>query len=161
MEDKPIMVNLLAVDESVRKAYEKSCQGDWSALDVTDILKELGAYHLEWAIRETLLRTLVDSKKVREMDVHEWFKKNCENILGDLYRPVAKKNCAKYQPDVWVMKKEKLIPVECKLTDFNHIALTQLLKYMEHYGADEGIAVAKNLCCELPPNITFVKHEVA
>lgn len=155
-----IMVNLLAVDESVKKAYEKSTQNDWSALDVAEILNDLGAYYIGQTIRETLLRNLMNNGKAREKDVHKWFKENCEHVLGEPYKITSFKNCAKYQPDAWVTKEGQLIPVECKLTNFDHKALLQLIKYMKHYGAVNGIAVAKNLCCELPENITFVKHEI-
>ena len=160
MEEKPIMVNLNAINETVKKAYKKSCFGDWSALDDMDIFDELGAFYVGQAIRETLIRNIDSFYKVTEVDVHEWFFKNCSKVL-DGYFLTKRRNHEKHQPDAWAIKNGKYVPVECKLGEFDAKALKQLLRYMDFYKTDEGIAVAKELCCELPPNIKFVKHEVA
>ena len=48
------------------------------------------------------------------------------------------------------------VPVEMKLGTFNKKALTQLQRYISHYGSLSGIAVGESLKVVLPDNITFI-----
>lgn len=59
-------------------------------------------------------------------------------------------------PDAWIELNEEEIPVEVKLYDFNNKALKQLERYMQAFNCKHGIAVARELCTELPENIRFI-----
>ena len=69
---------------------------------------------------------------------------------------VTHKDNPKHKPDAWIDRNGELIPVECKLHDFDTKALKQLTRYMTFYHTEHGIAVARNLTVKLPNNIEFV-----
>lgn len=69
---------------------------------------------------------------------------------------VTPKDNPKHKPDAWIDRNGELIPVECKLHDFDTNALKQLTRYMTFYHTEHGIAVARNLTVKLPNNIEFV-----
>lgn len=95
----------------------------------------------------------------REKDVHTWFKREGWKKL-DGYKPVRKKSDSGNIPDAWLEHNGDFVPVEMKLNSFDNSALSQLNRYVDFYGASEGVAVADNLTCELPNNITFVKYDI-
>lgn len=150
---------LLLVDAVVKIAYEKSCDGDWSALDDISIFKKMGYFWLYQAISETILRNVWQVTRMTEKRVYEWFKNNYKNVLGESYELVKRKNNPHHQPDFWLMHKGEYIPVECKVEFFTKAGLKQLSRYMDFYKASKGIAVARGLKCELPKNIKFINYE--
>lgn len=153
--------NDLGLLESIAKnLYERSCRGDWSVLHDIKILDDTNTFFIQQCIFETIIHNLKASMR-REVDVYEWFKCNYESILGKDCEIVKRKNDPHHIPDFWILKNKNYIPVECKLKDFTHGSLIQLQQYMSFYHADHGIAVAKNCKCELPENITFIKHNVS
>lgn len=82
------------------------------------------------------------------------FKEKAEQLgLGKI---VPHKDNPKHKPDAWINRKDELIPVECKLYDFDTKALKQLTRYMNFYHTKHGIAVARNLTVTLPDNIEFI-----
>ena len=155
---------LETIDSKVKDAYEKSCKGDWSCLKDIEPLKWLGAFYTHCAISEALLHNLAGYGKKSEKDVYEWFYKNFEKVLGKDFQLVRKKEAPKSsnnRPDIWVMTEDgEMIPVECKLDKFTDRSLKQLKRYMEHFNSEHGIAVGKELACELPENICFVRHPI-
>jgi len=89
-----------------------------------------------------------------EFYYQDLFKEKAEE-LG--YGKIAShKDNPKHKPDAWIDRNGELIPVECKLSDFDTKALKQLARYMTFYHAEHGIAVARNLTIELPDNIEFI-----
>ena len=155
---------LKALDIRIKEAYEKSCKGDWSCLEDIKVVRDLGGYYMEFAISESLMRNLISYNTKTEKDVYEWFRDNFQTVLGKEYQIVSKKEspkCSKHQPDMWVINKDgEMIPIECKLKDFNKRSLKQLERYMEYFETKHGIAVGSELKCELPENIKFIKHGV-
>lgn len=119
---------------------------------VSDIFEELDAVVLESCISQLLLKAAT----VREKDIHSLFKKNYKTVLGKDCKIIKRKNDLHYIPDFWIKKDSQVIPVECKLYEFDKKALSQLLRYMDFYGCSHGVAVGKKLTCEIPDTITFI-----
>jgi len=115
---------------------------------------------LLYSIRETVMRNFLNSR-IKEVDVCGWFKENFRNVLGTDFEIVKRKNDKKHIPDFWLLKNGYYTPVEVKLHSFKDTDLKQLLRYMDFYDCSEGVAVAKNLKCSLPSNITFVSYEIS
>lgn len=59
-------------------------------------------------------------------------------------------------PDAWLEINGEKIPVEVKLSEFNQKAADQLNRYVSTFGSKYGVAVARELTCELPANYIFV-----
>lgn len=151
---------LLETDLIVKDAYIKSIHGDWNALQDIKVLNQVGLFWIYQVASEAILTNLTNYYQFKEKYVHVWFKKNLKKLLGKDYELAIVRSNRKHQPDVWVKKNGENIPVECKLGDFDKKALKQIQRYMDFYSAKEGIAVAKNLKCELPQNVLFIKYEV-
>lgn len=149
---------LLIIDSVLQDAYEKSLKGDWSAVDDVSVFGKMGYFWLDLVAKEAIFANL-NMHRLTEMDVHEWFRQNFKNILGESYEISKKRSNCKHQPDLWLSHEDEYIPVECKLHAFTEAGLRQLTRYMTFYGANSGIAVASELKCELPQNIRFIKHE--
>lgn len=62
-----------------------------------------------------------------------------------------------YKPDGFISIGGDTIPVEIKRGDFTKKAAQQLQRYVKHYKAPFGVAVAKNLTCSLPKQFKFVQ----
>ena len=89
-----------------------------------------------------------------EFYYQDLFKEKAEELgYGKI---VSHKDNSKHKPDAWINRNDELIPVECKLHDFDAKALKQLTRYMTFYHAEHGIAVANRLTVDLPDNIEFV-----
>ena len=81
-----------------------------------------------------------------EFYYQDLFKEKAEQLgYGKI---VGHKDNPKHKPDAWVNRNDELIPVECKLHNFDAKALKQLTGH--------GIAVARELTVSLPENIEFV-----
>lgn len=150
---------LLLIESVVKNAYEKAIDGDLTCLDDIFIFKRLGCFWLYQTLSDAIIQMAIRMSKTTEMDVHEWFRQNFKNILGESYEISEKRSNCKHQPDLWLSHEDEYIPVECKLHEFTEAGLRQLTRYMTFYGANSGIAVASELKCELPQNIRFIKHE--
>lgn len=109
-------------------------------------------------LRQNALSNYMEFSKITEFDVHNWFKNNYQKILNG-YFLVEKKSESKHIPDFWLMNNNELIPVEIKLEKFDSKALKQLRRYMNHYGCKTGIAVGRELTCELPSYIKFLPYD--
>lgn len=101
-----------------------------------------------------------NNTRITEKVVHDWFQNNLNRVVGENYKIVKHKNDKKNIPDFWVSTPTdlKIIPVEIKLHSFDSKGLEQLKRYMNFYESDRGIAVGKNLSCELPENISFINY---
>lgn len=62
-------------------------------------------------------------------------------------------------PDAWLEINGEKIPVEVKLSEFNQKAADQLNRYVSTFGSKYGVAVARELTCELPKNYIFVSSD--
>lgn len=82
------------------------------------------------------------------------FKRDLALILPGA-KIISVKNSQKHAPDLWLSINNKNVPVEAKLHKFNEAAKKQLLRYMDFYKCDQGIAIAQTIDCDLPDNITF------
>ena len=88
------------------------------------------------------------------------FKSHIKEILGNEYELINKTSDNKNIPDAWVSCNNKVIPVEMKVGDFDSKALKQLLRYMDKYNSNNGIAIGKNLTTETPNNIQFISIDI-
>lgn len=110
-------------------------------------------------LKMMIMKNYMDNRPT-EFDIHERFAKEYKKVLGEDFEIAIVKNDSKNIPDFWLKHKDVLIPVEIKLNDFNKSGLKQLKRYMDFYGCDKGIAVARNLTCPLPGNIKFINHDL-
>lgn len=122
------------------------------AMSIAPRNKELG--FIEQAIRQLIITNYIDSKP-NEFAIHELAKQKITKIIIGS-KVIENKNDPKHQPDLWIEKESKKIPIEVKLKDFNSKSLKQLERYMSFYECDQGIAVAESLTTELPANIQFI-----
>ena len=152
--------DLMLLESIAKNLYERSCHGDWSVLDNAKVLECTNTFYIRQCITETLIHNL-KAIEYREVDVYRWFESNYKSVLGEDCEIVKRKNDPHHIPDFWILKNKEYIPVECKRNDFVYASLLQLQRYMDVYHADHGIAVAKNCNCELPENITFIKHDLS
>ncbi|MGG0794678.1 hypothetical protein ABE137_11830 [Brevibacillus laterosporus] len=111
------------------------------------------------AIRERIMRNFLETRPSEKV-IHVWFKENVNNLMGEKYQIVKRKNNPKHIPDFWLLKASEYVPVEIKLHSFNKQNLKQLLRYMYFYKCKEGIAVGSELNCDLPSNVTFIKYRL-
>lgn len=149
---------LRALDDVVRSIL----MGDADS-DPIDLVNEMfdtvfGYNELEWMRHCVIQRAISVYFDASERDVHKWFKQEYKNILGHGYDIIKKANNAKHIPDFWLSFGGEEIPVECKLNKFDSKALSQLKRYMDFYGSNQGIAVASTLAVDLPYNIKFIKY---
>lgn len=127
----------------------------WLILRNTSIL-----YHHRGDVVFNELYGAVAEKIARNFDFknefyyQDLFKEKAEQLgYGKI---VNHKDNPKHKPDAWINRNDELIPVECKLHNFDAKALKQLTRYMIFYHASHGIAVARELTVTLPENIEFV-----
>lgn len=111
------------------------------------------------ATRQVIMKNFLDSQP-DEKAVYRWFESNYQVLLGTCYSITKRKNDTKHKPDFWLFKSNEYIPVEVKLHTFDKRALEQLLRYMDFYNCESGIAVGKTLNCNLPKNIKFISFEI-
>lgn len=129
-------------------------------LEIVDLgmnfLSPLNIPFLNQSARDEVIKNYLDIR-ILEKDVHVWFKNNIGKILGDNYAISDKKSNSDNIPDFWLLKDNNdYIPVEIKLHDFNDRSLKQLIRYINYYDCDKGIAIGKRLNCDLPDNIKFI-----
>lgn len=113
-----------------------------------------------FSIRQTIMKNFLDSQPNEKM-IHDWFKNNVGSLLGSDFELVKRKNNPKHIPDFWLSNQVEFIPVEIKLSTFNQKSLEQLRRYMNFYGTSKGIAVARDIDCELPENITIIPYVIS
>lgn len=90
-----------------------------------------------------------------EAEVQDGFFTNIDHYLPGSVRAIVR-HVPGFVPDGFVRIDGEIAPVEVKRRRFTGLGLRQLLSYMDAHGAKRGIAVAPELGCELPDNITFV-----
>lgn len=148
------------IETIIRNAYEKSCRNDWTCIEDIKCLDIPQTHYLHWCVAESLFNNL-NGFRLLEKDVYQWFKENYKNVLGDDYEIVKHKNNNHHMPDFWVLyNHSEIIPVECKLNNFNLPALRQIKRYMSYYKCNKGIAIASECNVQLPNNILFIKHGI-
>jgi len=130
----------------------------WNIMKIASIL-----FHPQddWVFNELYSCTAMDITRVtsqNEFNLHSEFNKKI-NKLFDNAELLDKKNNAHHQPDSWIKIKDKEIPVEMKLDSFDTKALDQLLRYMNFYKTEMGIAVGSDLKVDLPKNIIFISKD--
>lgn len=107
-----------------------------------------------WFLSCSVMENLVAESFQNEFSIHSLFKKEYPKICaGEI---IERKNNPKHKPDVWVKRGEDFIPVEIKLKNFDKKAMDQLLRYMQFYNCDHGIAVGEELTVSLSSNIEFI-----
>ena len=97
------------------------------------------------------------TNRLYEKDVCAVFQQKHKTLLGDEWDIIQHNDLPKHKPDFWVSDGVEDVPVECKLDVFNEKAKQQLLRYMAVYNKPHGIAVARQLKCELPDSIRFIQ----
>lgn len=144
------------LEDFIKKSFEHPRELQVSLNRLEDFREILIDFpFLENSFRTQLLRNFLDARDT-EFDKHKWFKENHKSLLGPKYEITKRPNDPKHIPDFWLLKEQKHIPVEIKLQNFDCKSLEQLQRYMDFYESHEGVAVAKNLTCELPGNIVFI-----
>lgn len=124
-----------------------------------DLNRAIDYLQNEWSDSFEMMRQYVFCAKLKELMHNEFyyqdlFKKKAEELgCGKI---VDHRDNPKHKPDAWIDRNGELIPVECKLHDFDTKALKQLARYMTFYHTEHGIAVARSLTIELPDNIEFI-----
>lgn len=149
-----------------KKAFE--CK---NILEIKDLIKDFNDFknnkqnikiwdypHLLDSVFTELL-SVKHSFIANEFHLHKKFKENYK-----LFFPKAEilkvKNSPENIPDFWLKENNVIFPVEIKLKKFDKTALSQLLKYMDFYKSEKGVAVAPILKTKLPENITFIKLNI-
>lgn len=124
-----------------------------------DLNRAIDYLQNKWSDSFEMMRQYVFCSKLKELMHDEFyyqdlFKKKAEELgYGKI---VDHKDNQKHKPDAWISRNDELIPVECKLYNFDAKALKQLTRYMTFYHASHGIAVARELTVSLPENIEFI-----
>lgn len=153
---KQVIDNLPLMEECVKDLIEIAFANPGQAMKLVDIpFSQVETPWIEFCVRRTIMDFLTKSFPT-EKDVYEWFRKHYQEVLGDCWTIVNRKSNPKHIPDFWISNGDSMVPVECKLMEFNSKSLKQLQHYMEFYGCSSGVAVAKKCTCELPENIIFV-----
>lgn len=136
-------------------------------LDEIDVMRSTGfltcAPYLTHAVEMKLIadlhcdtRKLLRDRQIREADIQRHFYANLDQYIAGAYAVDVPIHDS-YRPDGFVMVEAVLCPVEVKRTRFTKSSLSQLLGYMRHFGCIGGVAVAQELCAELPPNVRWVQ----
>lgn len=58
LQNKLAIAGLKYVESKVKKAYEKSCHGDWNALKDIKFLDNVETFYIHWAVFEALAYNL-------------------------------------------------------------------------------------------------------
>ena len=131
-------------------------------LGVVDEIEKFSNFKIPFiyqACREKIIKNY-DDVRVLEKDIYEWFNNNVIDILGVNYKIIKRKNNPKHIPDFWIENMDEICPVEIKLHNFDSKSLQQLQRYMDFYKCKKGIAVGKELSCEIPENVLFIKYSL-
>ena len=97
--------------------------------------------------------------RANESSVVSWFFENLNELLPGASK-IDKKSDNKNIPDGFIRFEENIYPVEVKRSNFDNKALQQLKRYIDAYGSKKGVAVARELTCDIPENIIFVKANI-
>lgn len=146
------------IENTIKESYQEpsDLEKHMESLKVSETLFSNYPF-IHNAIRESVMRNFINSRP-RESDVHDWFIKNHENIILD-HKIIKRINNAKHIPDAWLCDQNgEHVPVEMKLDSFDNRHLQQLLRYMDFYQCNKGIAIGRKLNCKLPGNVVFIKH---
>jgi hypothetical protein len=117
-----------------------------------------GASWIRQGLLETIFKWFMDSQPT-EQNVYGWFRNHYHEHLPEDMHITTWDNNPKHIPDFWMANGDELIPVECKLKEFNDASMRQLQRYMKVYQCERGIAVAPRFTCEIPENIITVQFE--
>ena len=151
-------MNLKHLDNIIHDVLLSPVQHFDSALaEVHRICQDEDLPWLDYCISENLMRWYEYSQP-RESDIYDWVRENIRDILDDKTDVVSHHDDRRHKPDLWLSRQGNLVPVECKLHDFDNKALQQLQRYIGFYGCHQGIAIARRLTCGLPSNITFIQY---
>ena len=112
-----------------------------------EYLKDAVLTHLFWAVH---------CKRTRETHIQAWFFENIDTLVPGSKRAKVAID-PNHIPDGFLEINGETVPVEVKLEAFTSSSLSQLKRYMKVYRARHGIAVAKELRCDLPSSVTFIK----
>lgn len=107
-------------------------------------------------VRETVVCWYMKARPTEET-VYSWFERKYKDKIGSEWEIVKLKSNRKNIPDFWLSNGKCKMPVECKLHEFDDIALKQLKRYIDFYDCKNGVAVGNSLTTKLPCNIMFVK----
>ena len=158
--DGELYADSIIIDELVHQAFLSSYQNLDIALKLVDeAFHDLNCPWIEHCVRETVMRWFLNSQP-NEQTVYAWFTKMYKEKLGKDWEIIKVKNNPNHIPDFWLSNGKGNVPVECKIGKFDAKALKQLQRYMQYYGCQNGIAVAKTLCVDLPSSITFIGFEL-
>lgn len=148
------------IDYKIRNAREVAMTDLQKALDIADeALKEIPSFYLNQCVHESLLHIGLRCA-YSEQDVYRWFEKRYKSFLGEESYIINKKSEKNNIPDFWVNFLNKETPVECKLNCFDKKALKQLIRYINFYKCNFGIAVANSCSVDIPDNIKFIKFDM-
>lgn len=98
------------------------------------------------------------NERNNEYSLQNAFKECADKVIGGskvIKGPYDRHNI----PDAWLEINGEKIPVEVKLNAFNQKAIDQLNRYVSAFGSKYGVAVARELTCELPKNYIFVSSD--
>lgn len=118
--------------------------------------------YLANAVYESILLDLSGEDKSKrklgfsEAKLQSHFYKHLGTLIPGAFQVKVPTNSS-YRPDGFVMVESDLCAVEVKKTRFTKSSLSQLLGYMRHYNCTGGIAVAQELCTQLPDNVRWVQ----
>lgn len=95
-------------------------------------------------------------RRLLERDIQNHFYRFLEFYIPGAQKAVRVMT-AGHLPDGFVRINGETAPVEVKRTKFTIKGLEQLQWYMRIYDCKIGVAVAQELCCDLPEGVRFVK----
>lgn len=125
--------------------------------DKFNIIPNKNFHSISYAISISIFYTMRCQLNEKESEIVKIIKENLNEYIPNatLIKKVSNKNNI---PDIWVEINKKDIPIEVKTNDFDNKALKQLIRYMVFYNCDKGIAIASNLTCDLPDNVSFINY---
>lgn len=160
MKDPTISEQLKAIDRTIARSFRNPNDLEIH-LRILDglyfgLLKEYP--FIRQAITQTVMSNYLTTRDT-EFDKHKLFERNWRTVFDSSHELTSRKNNPAHIPDFWMRKDENFIPVEIKLNNFTTKSLKQLLRYMDFYDCERGIAVAEKLTCTLPENIKFISFK--
>lgn len=157
---KEYMLDGTLIDRFALLAIASDCESKEKAQEIANVARLLFLGSGDWVFDELYIAVREHNCSRFHRDEF-YYQRLFERVYAKIRRGkvVKNKTDGRNIPDAWVERDGYIIPVEVKLRDFNDKALAQLKRYMERYGSESGIAVAKKLTTDLPPNIEFISFE--
>lgn len=150
-------VDLLELIARMSYDFDKNSMNNLLTLiDLADFItpKNKNIPLLKNSVRELIFRNYKGSLP-NEFDIQKMAKKRLPDLISGC-KVINKKSNFKHVPDIWIDLNQKIVPVEVKLNDFNDKAKEQLIRYINFYDCDTGIAIGNKLTTNLPANINFI-----